>query len=120
MCVVALMGISVKSILWLLCVLAMVSSSALIWLMSRAVEEMKICKWETGVVIAFGIWMTALLLLFMMIPPKSPSVNPDCIAPYVDMIAILSFFAAGGIGLAGVMLLGFILNIFRKRKGPAV
>jgi len=40
--------------------------------------------------------------------------------PYTTMIAFLLPYAAGGLGLAGVTLFGFVLSIFRKRKELAM
>jgi len=118
MCVVvALLGISVDGILLLLFV---VSGFMLILALGKALEELRLCNQGWSAVIGCGIWFLVLFGLLALLPHKRLSDDPSLFYPYTTMIAFLLPYAAGGIGLAGVMLLGFILNIFRKRKGPAV
>jgi hypothetical protein len=117
MCVLALMEISVEGIVWLLCV---ASSFMLVLALGKALEELRLCNQGWSIVIGCWIWFLFIFGLLAMFPHKRPSDDPSLFYPYTTMIVFLLPYAAGGIGLAGVMLLGFILNIFRKRKEPAM
>jgi len=117
MCVLAFMGISAECILWSLCVL---SGGMLILSLGKALEELRLCNQGWSIVIGCWIWFLVLFGLLALLPHTKPSDNPSLFYPYTTMIAFLLPYAAGGLGLAGVTLFGFVLSIFRKRKELAM
>jgi hypothetical protein len=115
-CVLALMGISIESILWVLCLLP---SFMLIVSLGKTLEELRLCNQGWSTIIGLLIWFLFFLGFLTLLPHTKPSDNPSLFYPYTTMIAFLLPYAAGGLGLVGVTLLGFVLDVFRKRKEPA-
>lgn len=110
---VAFMGISAECILWSLC---MLSGGMLILSLGKALEELRLCNQGWSTVIGCGIWVFVFMGLLALFPHKRPSDNLSLLYPYITLIVFLLPYASGGIALLAVMVFGFILSIFRKRR----
>ena len=93
-----------------------VSSVVMLFLMVKAMEEIKICEQQTSVVIAYCVWALCLIGIMALVPANKPAEVANLTEKYINFICILLPYAAAALCLIIISLFGFMVRMFKKNR----